>query len=453
MRSGTILSAVYPVRIKAVEVLLAAADRRVANGAELRSLSASFDKLTPRYADAKIAMGYSAFADLLRTLAMLVEWRAAVLSAEVEADRFLRSARERHHQWCEEFSQCDEVAGLAQAASSVKTLSEIGDVGPLCGAVGLTPLPIGILADEPHRRRRIRMPDEDTGKEKEQSTAPPQLTIAFLRFTVDGTPARQTEFLTPREAHDLEIEVRVSRWPDKAEVLRLSPVTIEAHSTYEFPDFCFRRPAGDPPYLFSDHRRAILHVAQALRAQPFEFKYLAEFEPPRIAVGRAPSSQQIRASCEAISSSVSVYPFPFCDRGRPLSSIASRESETTAAVAGSGPHQIELLIHLPLLLVRGDQPFLASASRLMTRGSDCLPLREILAPGYFFLDQRHDGIVGSRGDGGVNCRDGRRMLRYGVEKRLPAGKHARMRSLQQANFFVGRQIVARQELQRRVTDV
>ena len=283
MRSGTILSAVYPVRIKAVEVLLAAADRRVANGAELRSLSASLDKLTPRYADAKIAMGYSAFADLLRTLAMLVEWRAAVLSAEVEADRFLRSARERHHQWCEEFSRCDEVAGLAQAASSVKTLSEIGDVGPLCRAVGLTPLPIGILADEPHRRRRIRMPDEDTGKEKEQSTAPPQLTIAFLRFTVDGTPASQTEFVTPREAHDLEIEVRVSRWPDEAEVLRLSPVTIEAHSTYEFQDFCFRRPAGDMPYLFGDHRRAILHVAQALRAQPFEFKYLAEFEPPRIA--------------------------------------------------------------------------------------------------------------------------------------------------------------------------
>jgi hypothetical protein len=60
-------------------------------------------------------------------------------------------------------------------------------------------------------------------------------------------------------------------------------MTIEAHSTYEFPEFCFRRPAGDPPYLFSDRARAILHVAQALRAQPFEFKYLAEFEPPRIA--------------------------------------------------------------------------------------------------------------------------------------------------------------------------
>jgi hypothetical protein len=194
MRSGAILSAVYPVRIGAAEALLAAADRRVANGADLRNLSASLDKLTPLYAHAKIATAYTAFADLLRTLAMLVEWRAVVLGAEVEADRFLRSVRERHHHWCEEFSRSDEVAGLAQAASSVETLSEIGEVGPLCRAVGLTPLPVGILADEPHQRRRIRIPDQYTGADKDQSTAPPQLTVAFLRFTADGTPASQTEF-------------------------------------------------------------------------------------------------------------------------------------------------------------------------------------------------------------------------------------------------------------------
>ena len=66
---------------------------------------------------------------------------------------------------------------------------------------------------------------------------------------------------------------------------------------------------------------------------------------------------------------------------------------------------------------------------LMTRDGDCLPLPQVLAPRYFFLDQRHHGNVGSRGNGGVNCRDVRRMLRYGVEKRLPAGEHARMRSL------------------------
>jgi hypothetical protein len=213
---------------------------------------------------------------------MLVDWRAAVLDAAVEADRFLRSARERHRHWCKEFSTREEIAGLAQAAASIETLSEIGDVGPLCRTAALTPLPIGIFNEEPGRRRRIRIPDKDAEEEEDEATPPP-LTVAFLRFRVDGRAASETEFLTPREAHDLEIEVRVSRWPVGAEALRLAPTTIEAHSSYEFPEFCFGRPAGDPPYLLSDRGRAILHVAQALRAQPFEFRYFAEFEPPRIA--------------------------------------------------------------------------------------------------------------------------------------------------------------------------
>jgi hypothetical protein len=278
MRSGAILSAVYSVRIKAVEALFAAVDRRVANAADLRSLASSLDELTNRYADANIAMAYSAFADLLRTVAMLVEWRAAVLEAEVDADRFLRSARERHRQWSEDFSRHDEVAALAQVASRIDTLGEVGEVGSLCKVVGSTPLPIGIFSDEPSRRR-FRIPDFSTEEEEEERVTPPQLAVAFLRFNVDGAAASQTDFLTPRETHDLEIEVRVSRWPDRAEALRLAPVTIEAHSTYTLPEFRFRRPAGEPPYHLGDRGRAVLHVAQALRAQPFEFRYAAEFEP------------------------------------------------------------------------------------------------------------------------------------------------------------------------------
>jgi hypothetical protein len=103
--------------------------------------------------------------------------------------------------------------------------------------------------------------------------------VAFIRFNVDGQPAGETHFLTPKEVHDLEIEVRISRWPDQAEALRLAPVTIESSSTYDFPTFRFSRPSGDPPHHLKDRRRAVLHVAQGLRAQPFEFRYAADFEP------------------------------------------------------------------------------------------------------------------------------------------------------------------------------
>jgi hypothetical protein len=42
MRNGAILSGVYAARIDAVEALLAAADRRLANGARLRTLVPRF---------------------------------------------------------------------------------------------------------------------------------------------------------------------------------------------------------------------------------------------------------------------------------------------------------------------------------------------------------------------------------------------------------------------------
>jgi hypothetical protein len=103
--------------------------------------------------------------------------------------------------------------------------------------------------------------------------------VAFIRFNIDGQPADETHFLTPKEAHDLEIEVRISRWPHQAQALCLAPLTIEARSTHDFPTFRFPRPAGDPPYHLTDRGRAVLHVAQGLRAQPFEFRYAANFEP------------------------------------------------------------------------------------------------------------------------------------------------------------------------------
>jgi hypothetical protein len=211
----------------------------------------------------------------MRTLAMLVDWRAGVLEAAVDADRFLRSGRELHRAWLDEYGEREEVAGLTNAAKSIAELDAIGKVGLLCQAVGSAPLPIGIYAAD--TRRRIPLPTEPD--EEDRAPPPPALSVAFIRFNIDGQPAGETHFLTPKEVHDLEIEVRISRWPDNAEALCLAPVTIEARSSHDFPTFRFARPDGDPPYQLRERGRAILHVAQGLRAQPFEFRYAADFEP------------------------------------------------------------------------------------------------------------------------------------------------------------------------------
>jgi hypothetical protein len=184
MRNGTILSGVYAVRIDAVQALLAAADRRANNGACLRTLANALDEVTTRYDDARVAVAYSAFASLMRTLAMLVDWRAGVLEAAVDADRFLRSGRELHRAWLDEYGEREEVAGLANSAASIAELDAIGKVGLLCQAVGSVPLPIGIYAAD--TRRRIPLPTELDGEDR--APPPPALSVAFIRFNINGQP-------------------------------------------------------------------------------------------------------------------------------------------------------------------------------------------------------------------------------------------------------------------------
>jgi len=275
MQNVSVLSQAFPARISAVETLVQSVQTRTNNAAQLRQAASQLDSAGPLYGRASTAVVYAAFAELLRTIAMLVEWRAAVLNAETDADRFLRGAKERHRLWLEEYGAADSAARLVEASSGVQTASSIENVGTVCQGIARTPLPIGVFALE-HAVARWPVPREKANEDKND---PPELIVAFLRFFIDGASADETHFLAPGEMHDLEIEVRVSRWPDSADSLSLSPVTIEPKSSYDFPVFQFIRPVGDPPFRMQQRGRVILRAPQGLQARPFEFRYTASFSP------------------------------------------------------------------------------------------------------------------------------------------------------------------------------
>lgn len=273
MKSAVILSEAYSARVSAVEALLRAAEDDAPNPEDLRAAATGLDEASVLYGHASTGAAYSAFADLLRIAAMLVEWRSAVLGAAPDADRFIRAAIERHKLWLSEYGANELLHQLVASVEALPTLS-IGEVVGICRRIAATPLPIGVFASE---TRGLRLPQTSAKEEKEP--APVDLAVAFLRFAIDGKPAGETHYLTPREAHDLEIDVRVSRWPEGAQTLELAPVTIEAAATYDFPRFAFRRPEGKPPFMLKQRGRAVLNVAQSLNARPFEFKYAAQFHP------------------------------------------------------------------------------------------------------------------------------------------------------------------------------
>ena len=79
--------------------------------------------------------------------------------------------------------------------------------------------------------------------------------------------------------HDLDLEVRVSRWPVGATALVLEPVTTEHPDAYKMPNFMIPAPVGTGPFQLGQQGRVALNVPNHFNARPFEFKYLARFEP------------------------------------------------------------------------------------------------------------------------------------------------------------------------------
>ncbi|MCC7085510.1 MAG: hypothetical protein IT427_10935 [Pirellulales bacterium] len=275
MHVTPVLSQAFPARIKAVESLVQAIPTRGGHPDDLRRAADELDKTGLLYGRASTGAAYSAFAQLVRIAALLVEWRAGVLGAVPDADRFLRAAKENYRLWVQEYADSSSIGGLKRAGAHIDNVTTFEDVGPVCQALAITPLPLGVFA---HEFAGLRIPTTDFDDD-ETREEPQELAIAFLRFVIDGVPAVETHFLTPGEMHDLELEVRVSRWPDSATELQLSPVSIEPKSTYDFPVFRFYRPRGEPPYTMQQRGRAILNSPQSLNARPFEFRYTASFAP------------------------------------------------------------------------------------------------------------------------------------------------------------------------------
>jgi len=243
---------------------------------DLKKIASELESLSLLFLDTNTANAYAALADLTRIIDTLLQWRISILEAKIDADRFIRSARERYSLWVSEYKDKPAANGLLIATSTLAKISSISEVSQIAHSVVLTPLPIGVFETE-----RWVPPDGFKQPQNTQEEKLTDLTVAFLKFHIDGQPAIELQHIAPGEVHDLQIEVRVSRWPEDQAELQLTPISVEPKSTYDFPIFTFRKPSGGPPYIMQQRGRAIVFLPQGIHARPFEFKYMAEFYPEK----------------------------------------------------------------------------------------------------------------------------------------------------------------------------
>jgi hypothetical protein len=272
MSKDVILDQVFPVRSKAVLALRAAASS--ADLETFQALAGEANNLSAAFGRAPAAKRWHALAAALDITRLLIEWEHASLTAAIDPDRFLRAARLRLKQLREETESNSFRDRLVEALSVIEGEFDFSGIGPLRQQLAAIPLPVAIYADPVPQ-----VPDWVREREQTHAEKAPDLTVAFVEFKINGTTAEKIHALRPRENHDLDIAVRVSRWPETAMSLVLSPLSLDPPSSFDLPSFRFARPSGDPPHVFEQRGRMILHAPQSLKARPFEFTYTAEFQP------------------------------------------------------------------------------------------------------------------------------------------------------------------------------
>ncbi|WP_369929369.1 hypothetical protein [Xanthomonas sp. NCPPB 2632] len=275
MTSRNLLSQAITSRLDTLAVLREALAPRFADGQRLRACASELETVSALEIPADTATAYGAFADLVGIAASFVDWRQTVLQAGADAARHFASASARSTLWLDEYAGSAPVALrlLAEAIPSVQTSQ---DVAAWLDRLSRTVLPVvfyekgAVGRGAPPVRDAVAQP------------RPKELEVAFLTFTIDDEAVQSTHYVTPMVQHDISIEVKVSRWPEHATSLRLSPISVEDPTTYTLTSFEFDRPVGDGPFALRQSGRALLKFAQSLSARPYEFKYSAQFFPPEV---------------------------------------------------------------------------------------------------------------------------------------------------------------------------
>jgi hypothetical protein len=214
---------------------------------------------------------YRPFAMLLESLSHLSNWQKAVRTAEMDADRYLRSARIRARDVAKELDGTSGSDKLATITQAIAGISEVDDVPRIAGLVLGLPLPLPVFVETPHR--------VGTGGRPVTKKKSPEVIVAFASFLLDGSPFKQPQTVEPNVVHDLTVEVSISQWPAAAQELQLQPISVEPPASYQLPVFSIARPVGTPPFSVRKRGRMVLLLPPAVSARPLEFTYRARFLP------------------------------------------------------------------------------------------------------------------------------------------------------------------------------
>lgn len=218
---------------------------------------------------------YRAYHTAIAIFVLLAEWKHAIRNAEPDAQRFLNSAKLKASEVDKSLSfAVDE--RLNVLLEQVKGLNSVDELTTIQDQLKRWTLPLLLFANlRTEGLGGLRVPVSSRSSEEPEKL---ETTVAFLKFDIDGEPAKNWNYLKPGVSYDLTIEVRVSNWPKGANILSLTPITIDIRERNWLPSFRFEKPEGDGPFILTGTGRAVLEVAHSFGSRPYEFLYAVELD-------------------------------------------------------------------------------------------------------------------------------------------------------------------------------
>lgn len=223
-----------------------------------------------QFSTAASGIQYGQFACLVEAMSRLVRWAVAVRAAEIDADRFLRSAKISAKDLSKGMPDPPPSQSIGNAAARISEVSDVNQLGEIARLLLSLPLPLPVFADVQPSINPFPLSTPKSSTD---------IVVAFTSFNLSGKALSHLQTIKPQTIHDLSVNVTVSEWPKNAEELVLQPLSVEPAKAYDLPTFRFLRPAGTPPHSMSQSGRLLLHYPSAFYARPLEFSYAAHFAP------------------------------------------------------------------------------------------------------------------------------------------------------------------------------
>ncbi len=236
----------------------------------LNNIKSDIDKIIELLGNNYVKEFYLIFKSLFTAYEFLTQWEEAVKNAAENSGRFHEAYKYHIKEAFKKINGLEPNKDLVNAASGMDNIVVTDDIGKALKSLSAIPLPLPIHWEEDPELKKHYLQETKNAKREPMITA-------FLNFKINNENLQDPHLIDPNTLYDLNLEVRINRWPGNSEKLVIQPLSDVTGENYQMPTFEISKNEKNKTYHVSG--RMAIKIGQTFESQPLEFVYQAYILP------------------------------------------------------------------------------------------------------------------------------------------------------------------------------